>query len=173
MSFIVPRVLIISDNAGLAAQVRAALAIPNSGSFEVQWVRQLSAAIEYLGEKETSAFLLDLSLPDSNGTETFERLFAAAPDIPILILSADDQETLAAQAVGLGAHDYLLPKHLDRYSLPRALRNAVERKFVEDALNMERERAIVTLNSIGDAVLCTDVSGKITYLNLVAESMTG
>src|SRR6202041_3140134 len=56
---------------------------------------------------------------------------------------------------------------------PRALRNAIERKAVEDALYVEKERAVVTLNSIGDAVLCTDISGHITYLNLVAETMTG
>ena len=65
-----------------------------------------------------------------------------------------------------------MPHHLD-YSLPRALRNAIERHAVEDALYLEKERALVTLNSIGDAVLCTDISGKITYLNLVAETMTG
>jgi len=57
--------------------------------------------------------------------------------------------------------------------LPRLLRSAIERKVVEDALYVERERALVTLNSIGDAVLCTDISGDITYLNLVAETMTG
>jgi diguanylate cyclase (GGDEF)-like protein/PAS domain S-box-containing protein len=65
------------------------------------------------------------------------------------------------------------PSHLDSYSLPRALRNAIDRKTVEDALYVEKERALVVLNSIGDAVLCTDISGKITHLNLVAETMTG
>jgi diguanylate cyclase (GGDEF)-like protein/PAS domain S-box-containing protein len=75
--------------------------------------------------------------------------------------------------VGRGAQDYVLPGHLDSYSLPRALHNAIERKVVEDALYVERERALVTLNSIGDAVLCTDISGNVTYLNLVAETMTG
>jgi diguanylate cyclase (GGDEF)-like protein/PAS domain S-box-containing protein len=75
--------------------------------------------------------------------------------------------------VSRGAQDYLLSNHLDSYSLPRALRNAIERKAVEDALYVERERALVTLNSIGDAVLCTNISGNITYLNLVAEKLTG
>jgi PAS domain-containing protein len=71
-----------------------------------------------------------------------------------------------------GAQDYLLPDHLD-YSLPRALRNAIERKAVEGALYVEKERAGITLNSIGDAVLSTDISGNIAYLNPVAENMTG
>jgi len=113
-----------------------------------------------------------LSLPDSHGIKTFDKLFSAAPDIPILILG-NGNEPLAKEAVAHGAQDYLLAGHVDSYSLPRALRNAIERKAVEDALYIEKERAVVTLNSIGDAVLCTDISGNITYLNLVAETMTG
>lgn len=117
--------------------------------------------------------MLELILPDSRGIETFDKLYSAAPDVPILILGGDDNEALAKQAVARGAQDYLLPGHLDSYSLPRALRNAIERKAVPDALYVEKERALVTLNSIGDAVLCTDNSGNFTYLNLVAETMTG
>ena len=55
----------------------------------------------------------------------------------------------------------------------RALRYAIERKSMEEALFVEKERAQVTLNCIGDAVVCTNISGKITFLNLVAERMTG
>src|SRR6266404_2400012 len=123
-------------------------------------------------QRGIDAVLLELSLPDSRGIETFDKLFSVAPDVPILVLG-NGNEALAKEAVGRGAQDYLLPGHLDSYSLPRALRNAIERKAVEDALYVEKERALVTLNSIGDAVLCTDISGNITYLNLVAEAMTG
>jgi diguanylate cyclase (GGDEF)-like protein/PAS domain S-box-containing protein len=66
-----------------------------------------------------------------------------------------------------------LPGHFDSYSLVRALRNAIQRKIAEDTLYLERERAVITLNSIGDAVLCTDMVGAVTYLNLVAETLTG
>jgi diguanylate cyclase (GGDEF)-like protein/PAS domain S-box-containing protein len=124
-------------------------------------------------ERGIDAVVLELSLPDSRGMETFDKLFSAAPYIPILVMAGNGNEALAKEAVGRGAQDYLLPGHLDGYSLSRALRNAIERKAVEDALYVERERAVVTLNSIGDAVLSTDISGKITYLNLVAETMTG
>jgi diguanylate cyclase (GGDEF)-like protein/PAS domain S-box-containing protein len=55
----------------------------------------------------------------------------------------------------------------------RALRYAIERKILEDALFVEKERAQVTLNSIGDAVACTDMSGNLTFLNFVAEKLTG
>src|SRR6202521_5857989 len=168
-----PTILLIESDPAAADKIRAALAATGGGSFEVEWVRQLSEALERLSKGGIDAVLLELSLPDSHGIKTFDKLFSAAPDIPILILGGDANEPLAKEAVGRGAQDYLLPGHLDSYSLPRALRNAIERKVVEDALFVERERALLTLNSIGDAVVCSDMSGKITYLNLVAETMTG
>src|SRR5713226_5001362 len=168
-----PKILLIENDPGVADGIRAAIAATGSGSFDVEWVRQLSAGLERLSKRGIDAVLLALSLPDSQGLETFDKLFAAAPDIPILVLGGSANEALAKEAVARGARDYLLPGHLDSYSLPRALRNAIERKVVEDVLYVERERAVVTLNSIGDAVLCTDISGNITYLNLVAETMTG
>jgi len=168
-----PTVLLIENDPTTANTIRAALAAEGSGSFELRWVRNLSEGLEHLSKKGIAAILLELSLPDSQGIETFDKLFTAAPDVPILILGGNVQEDLAKQAVARGAQDYLLPGNLDSYSLPRAVRNAIERKAVEDALYVEKERALVTLNSIGDAVLCTDISGKINYLNLVAETMTG
>src|SRR6202795_3128385 len=167
-----PKILLIQNDSSAADKIRAALAAAGSGSFDVEWVRQLSQGLERLSKRGIDAVLLELSLPDSHGIETFDKLFAIAPDVPILILG-NGNEALAKEAVGRGAQDYLLAGHLDSYSLPRALRNAIERKAVEDALYVEKERAVVTLNSIGDAVLCTDISGNITYLNLVAETMTG
>jgi diguanylate cyclase (GGDEF)-like protein/PAS domain S-box-containing protein len=167
-----PKILLIHNDPAAADKIRAALAAAGRGSFDVEWVRRLSEGLARLSKKGIDAVLLELSLPDSHGIETFDKLFLAAPDVPILILG-NGNEALAKDAVGRGAQDYLLAGHLDSYSLPRALRNAIERKAVEDALYVEKERAVVTLNSIGDAVLCTDISGNITYLNLVAEKMTG
>jgi diguanylate cyclase (GGDEF)-like protein/PAS domain S-box-containing protein len=167
------KILLIENNRAAADKIRETLAEAGAGSFAVEWVRGVSESLESLRKRGIAAVLLALSLADSQGIETFDTVFAAAPDIPILILAGDSNQVLAKQAVGRGAQDYLLPEHLDSYTLPRALRNAIERKAVEDALYAEKDRAIVTLNSIGDAVLCTDISGNITYLNLVAETMTG
>jgi CheY-like chemotaxis protein len=157
-----PKILLIENDPVTADEICAALAGAGNGSFDVECVRQLSEGLARLSKKGIAAILLELSLPDSHGIETFDKLFTAAPDVPILILGGNVNEALAKEAVGRGAQDYLLPGHLD-YSLPRALRNAIERKAVEDALYVEKERAVVTLNSIGDAVLCTDISGKIAY----------
>jgi diguanylate cyclase (GGDEF)-like protein/PAS domain S-box-containing protein len=166
-------VLLIQNDPAAAGQIGVALAAADAGSFEVEWVRQLSQGLERLSKKGVAAVLLDLLLPDSEGIATFDKLLAASPDVPILILAGNASEVLAKEAVSRGAQDYLVAAHLDTYSLQRALRNAIERKGIEDALYAEKERAVVTLNSIGDAVLCTDISGDITYLNIVAEKMTG
>jgi diguanylate cyclase (GGDEF)-like protein/PAS domain S-box-containing protein len=170
---LIPKILLIENNLAAADAIRTALGASNAGSFDVEWVHELSEGLARLSNKGIAAVLLELNLPDSHDIETFDKVFAAAPDVPILILGGNDSEALAKQAVERGAQDYLLPGHLDTYSLPRALRNAIERNAVADQLYAEKERALVTLNSIGDAVLCTDISGKITYLNLVAETMTG
>ena len=166
-------VLLIENDPVCADAIQTVLADSSTGPFDVEWVRRLSEGLKRLSKKGIAAVLLDLSLPDSRGIQTFDKLYTAAPDLPILILGGNADEALAKQAVARGAQDYLLLDHLDGYSLPRALRNAIERKAIEDALYVEKERAVVTLNSIGDAVLCTDIFGNITYLNLVAEAMTG
>jgi diguanylate cyclase (GGDEF)-like protein/PAS domain S-box-containing protein len=167
------KILLIENDPAIAETIRKALATSTAGTFGLEWVHQLSEGLERLSCRGISAILLDLRLPDSNGMQTFDKVFKVAQDIPILILGVNHEEELARQAVGRGAQDYLPPAHLDNFSLPRWLRSAIERKVVEDALYVERERALVTLNSIGDAVLCADISGDITYLNLVAETMTG
>lgn len=166
-------VLLIDNDPTSAQLVSDALSAPDGGRFEVAWVRQLSEGVKRLSEGGIAVVLLELGLADSQGVESFDRLYPAAAGIPILILGESGNEALALEAVAHGAQDYILPTHVDSYSLPRALRNAIERKTFEDALFCERDRALVTLNSIGDAVLCTDVSGHVTYLNVVAETLTG
>ena len=88
-------------------------------------------------------------------------------------MSGTDDESLAGQALQEGAQDYLVKGHIEPHMLLRALRYAVERKIMEEALFVEKETAQVTLNCIGDAVICTDIAGNITFLNIVAERITG
>ena len=167
------KILLIEGDAADARLIRGALADARGGPFDVQWVRKLSDGIESLRAGTVGAIFADLSLPDSCGMDTLDRLLLAAPDVPVVVLCSLDEEPLALQGVQRGARDYLLKGYLDSYSFSRALHNMLERRAIEDSLFVEKERAQVTLDSIGDAVLSTDASGKITYLNLVAENMTG
>ena len=133
---------------------------------------RLSDGLERLREERVGAVFR--SIPAGQpGYRDIRQAVRAVPQVPIVVLRASDNEDIARQAAQRGAREYLLKDHLDSYSFPRALRNMIERKAMEEALFVEKERAQVTLNSIGDAVLSTDISGHVTYLNLVAESMTG
>ena len=78
--------------------------------------------------------LLDLNLPDSSGLETLHRLRGAQPDVPILVLSCDEDETTGLRAVENGAQDYLVKGQYDFHMLGRALLYAIERQRAKDSL---------------------------------------
>jgi diguanylate cyclase (GGDEF)-like protein/PAS domain S-box-containing protein len=178
-------ILLIQHDRSDAEVVRDSLINSSDGSFQVDWVRRCADGLKRLaregkqgtheaqGTDAIAAVLVDLFLPDSRGIETFDRLFHAAPHIPILVLSASQDEHVAKLAVQHGAQDYLLKARFDGYLLPKALRSMIERAAIAEALFEEKERAQVTLNSIGDAVMSTDMRGNVTYLNVVAESLMG
>ena len=167
------RLLLIGHDPADAKVVREALANAKDDPFHVEWVTQLSDGLERLSRNGIAVVLIDLHLPDSEGLAGVEQVLGAAPHVPILVLSSLDDEDIARQAVQRGARDYLLTGHIDSHVLPRAIRNIIDRMSAEETLFEEKERAEVTLNSIGDAVISTDISGNVTYLNAVAERMTG
>src|ERR1700704_6483 len=163
----------MDNNPAHAEDFREALLSADNGPFEGAYVTTLSQGLERLHKKGIWAIFANLSLPDSQGFDTFAKLQQAAPGVPTLVLCGAEQGGIAAEAMRSGAKDYLLEGHIDAYSFGRAIRNMAERRMAEEVLFTEKERASVTLNSIGDAVLSTDILGNITYLNVVAEKMTG
>src|ERR1700730_1472784 len=165
--------LLIDANPADRELIQEALSDTRVGPYQIECVENLSDSLERLSKGGIVAILADLFLPDSQGIETLDRLLLAAPRVPILVLTGLGDESIASQTLQHGAQDYLPKGQLDSSTLARAVRNMIERKTAEDNLFTEKERAQVTLNSIGDAVLCTDSSGNVTYLNIVAEKMTG
>jgi diguanylate cyclase (GGDEF)-like protein/PAS domain S-box-containing protein len=166
-------VLLVEDNPGDARLFREMLSEHGTANIRLTHVDCMKAAEQHLADHTVDIILLDLGLPDTQGLEALRRAHAAAPHTPLVVLTGLDDESLAVQALQEGAQDYLVKGQIETRGLPRALRYAVERKIMEEALYVEKERAEVTLNSIGDAVACTDILGEITFLNLVAENMTG
>jgi diguanylate cyclase (GGDEF)-like protein/PAS domain S-box-containing protein len=173
------RILHIGGNAADARKIRQALTGSKSEpyDYDVEWVWTLFDGLQRLTANPVSAVLLDLQVPDCPGIDGLERLVRAASATPILLVGADEgadeNERISRQIIKAGADDYLLVNRLDSYWLPRAIRHAIERKLSEEALFAEMERVQVTLDSIGDALLTTDSSGRVTFLNRIAESMTG
>lgn len=165
------RILVVTNVVTDALALQDALRKAHDGPYETQFASSLSNALEQIQKKQIDAILVDLSLPDSEGIATFEALFEVASKIPILTL-CDLDDSLAVEAVGLGAQGYLTKGHFSSYLVPQSLRNIIQRKAVEEAAYIEKARAEITLNSISDAVIGTDMAGNVDYLNVAAEHMT-
>jgi diguanylate cyclase (GGDEF)-like protein/PAS domain S-box-containing protein len=165
--------LLIEDNPGDARLLREMFAEDGTNHMELTQVGCMRDAERLLTERVVDIILLDLGLPDTEGLGAVQRAHAAAPRIPLVVLTGLDDEDMALQALQEGAQDYLVKGQIETRGLLRALRYAIERKSMEEALFVEKERAQVTLNCIGDAVICTNFSGDITFLNVAAEQMTG
>jgi len=173
-------VLLVEDNPGDARLLGEML--DDEGPHETTLVTATSMgeAEAYLAGHTVDIILLHLGLPDAQGLAAVRRAQAVAPKVPLVVLTGMDDERLASRALQEGAQDYLIKGQIvstssqtETRGLLRAMRYAIERKTTDEALYMERERAQVTLNSIGDAVICTDIAGNITFLNFMAENITG
>jgi sigma-B regulation protein RsbU (phosphoserine phosphatase) len=128
------RVLLIEDNPEDARLIEIMIEEAGGGLFAIEQVERLSAALQRLGEAGIDVVLSDLSLPDSNGLETFAKLHAQARQVPIIVLSGLDDTTLAVRAVHEGAQDYLIKGQVDGQLLVRSMRYAIERKGMSEQL---------------------------------------
>ncbi|WP_028579916.1 PAS domain S-box protein [Desulfogranum japonicum] len=127
-------VLLIEDNPADIRLIREHFSECTPGTFTLNIVESLRAGLEILGKEEVDVILLDLSLPDSQGFETFLNVQNRYPEIPIIILTGFDDEALAIKAVKEGAQDYLSKGHVSSHLLARSTRYAIERKRTEEAL---------------------------------------
>lgn len=123
--------LLIEDNPGDADLIREMLDDADDQVEILAVETRLESGLERLGKEGVDVLLLDLSLPDSRGIETFRRAHAACPDVPILVLTGLEDGSLGAAAVRGGAQDYLIKGKVEGSALARAIRFAVERKRFE------------------------------------------
>ena len=139
------RILMVEDNPGDVRLLREYL-LGQRGSEEFQYLQvdRLAQALASLDEASFDAVLLDLSLPDSQGIGTLNRVHAAKPGMPIVVMTGLDDEALGLQLLQAGAQDYLVKGEVSASLLRRTLRYAVERKRAE----VELRRSEIFLQSI-------------------------
>ncbi len=121
------RLLLVEDNVVNARFVEGLLANVDDQVFHVQCADTLLAALDLLVRNVFDIALVDLSLPDSNGLETFLTIQRHAPDLPIIIVTSLDDEAVALSAVQRGAQDFLAKASLKKGTLVRALNYAIAR----------------------------------------------
>ena len=159
------KVLVVEDNPGdqflLAEQLRTV--IPNRDL--IYMTDTLSGATALLDQITPDIILLDLSLPDSTGIETFEFINQLCPATPIVILSGLEDTNLAIQAIALGAQDYLQKGDFDENLLSRSIRYSMERKKSLEELKVSIERYTLVSKATNDIVWDWDIPKNTVYRN--------
>jgi signal transduction histidine kinase len=132
------QVLVVEDNAGDARLIREMFSKERRDSFELTHLSRMSDAVIHLANGGVDVVLLDMGLPDEHGLDTVRRSLAAAPDVPVIVLTGLDDEELAAKAMKEGAQDYLIKGQIESRALPRALRHAIERHRLQTEADLIR-----------------------------------
>ncbi len=127
----VREVLLVEDNRIDAQLIRRLLRRVSTSYYRITHVRTLNDAVLSAEELSPDVILADLNLPDSRGTDTVASLQTAYPDIPLIIVSAWEDEAVSLRSVKAGAQDYLVKGHIDGANLHRVIRYAIERKRTE------------------------------------------
>ncbi|MEI8233634.1 MAG: SpoIIE family protein phosphatase [Verrucomicrobiota bacterium] len=165
------RVLLVEDNPGDARLIQELLLEARGGRFETAVASRLSEALERLEKNNAEGggfqlILLDLSLPDSRGIDTFHQIAARAHGIPVIVLSGLDDEALALQTVKEGAQDYLVKGQVDPRILERAIRYAMKRVEAERTLAEERNLLRNVIDNLLDSIYVKDAQGRYLLDNL-------
>ena len=132
-------ILLVEDNPEHVGLIRQLLATPDLSHFQLSTVGTLAEAIEWLKTGKCELILLDLTLPDSDGLETFIHVAETAPETALVVLSGVNDVELAIETVQLGAQDYLVKGRVDNHLLLRAMHYAIERKRVQTELRRGRD----------------------------------
>ncbi len=127
----VTKVLLVEDNPADARLLREALAEIADSQFEITHCETLAQAHEFLANNTSDVILSDLGLPDSQGLETIRHIHKGAPGVPVVVLTALNDESFGGQVLQEGAQDYLVKGQIDGRLLWRALRYAMERHRVQ------------------------------------------
>jgi PAS domain S-box-containing protein len=158
------KILLVEDNPDDVFLLGNALGKATGTHFEMESVPTLAATLERLAVSDVDVVILDLTLPDSCGLETFDAVKTRSRDVPVLILSGVDDETLAVNAVHAGAEDYLVKDQVDSGLITRAIIYAIERTEARKAVIKAEEKFRSIFENSVSGIFQTTPDGR--YLNV-------
>ena len=134
------KLLLIEDDADAATLICRRLSVETNPPFAVECAYTLKSGLEYLKKANVDLILLDLSLPDSRGFDSFRAVRDRAPSVPIVVLTGLSDESLALEALRGGAEEYLIKGQLDIKVLSRVVRYSMERHRIKKELDSTNAR---------------------------------
>jgi PAS domain S-box-containing protein len=188
------RLLLVEDNSGDVRLLREMLNARQLGKFALTDVGCMSEAENHLATNAVDLILLDLGLPDAQGLDAVRQAHAAAPRIPLVVLTGCEDELIADQALQEGAQDFLVKGQIEAPGLLRAIRYATQRMKAEVEMHKAQEEAEAAnrvkgellaklraahaetelfLRSIPSILIGVDAQGCITRWNLTASTIFG
>ncbi len=166
-------VVLVDDNSARSARISSA--IRRRSATKIQ-LRAHSTLVDALADLEAAAadcVLLAASLPDAPGTAGVTRLRETRPGVAIVVLTDDEDDTFAMEAIQAGAQDYLVKDRLDSFTVGRAVKYAIERKQSDEELNRLGRQNELILNSAGEGICWLDPDGTIRFVNPAAAAILG
>ncbi len=159
------RLLLVEDNPGDAALIAELLPRAGPVEYEIEVAPRLATALERLRQERFDVVLLDLGLPDSVGLDTLRVMRREADNIPIVVLTGNDDERTGLAAIQEGAQDYVVKGQAAGVILPRALRYALERHQNAQRLRASEELLRTVIDNLPDAVYVKDTAGRKVLAN--------
>lgn len=157
-------ILLVEDDRTEAGLIRAEISRFARMRADVDHASRLAAAVDRLAERPYDIVLLDLNLPDGGGVESLQRVRAAAPNVPVVILTNLEDEEAAIATLSQGAQDYLIKRHITAELLRRSIRYAVARQEAEASLRASEERYALAVAGARDGIWDWDLArGDVHY----------
>jgi signal transduction histidine kinase len=131
-------ILLIEDSESDALLLRQNIALTGK-SVSFRTAGTLAEAFGLLQADSPDVVLLDLSLPDSSGLDTVKKIRQEFPNLPFVVLTGMEDDSVGVRAVRMGAGDYLIKGQADGRAVLRAIRHSIERKAIEKALHFSQQ----------------------------------
>jgi diguanylate cyclase (GGDEF)-like protein/PAS domain S-box-containing protein len=167
------KILLVEDSMADAELLEEFLLCSSEICFELVHVRILQDALDRLSREQFDIVLLDLSLPDRQGLETVKDTHAAAPQLPLVVLTGLKDEDMALQAVRAGAQDYLIKGEITPVLLVRSIRFCLERTQLLDRLRHSEERYALAVRGANDGIWDWNLEAQTVYFSPRWKSMLG
>ncbi len=167
------KVLLVEDDHGVARLIKRMLSDEWKNNFLITHTEGLEEAFKSITTESLDIILLDLNLSDSKGLNTLRKMKDRKINVPIVVLTGIEDDIIRIKAVKEGAQDYLNKDRINRDILVRSIVHSIERYRMQLKIQESEEKHRALVNYASDAIVLSDMDGKILEWNKKGEELFG